>query len=154
MAKTPFVYDYFEGVADTGKLWGATAKTFWSNPIFGLDQTGIANLFAATGEVVERAYQHVTVEPEWNILSTEVEGKKVGVALETVVEKPFGKLTQFIAHRNGPAPRKVFLAAPLSGHHATLIRNTVIGLLPHADVYVAEMEKYPGYSNVGRQVCY
>ncbi len=138
MVKTPLIYDYFDSVRDAGKWWGTTARTFWSNPVFALDQTGIAKLFAATGEVVERAYDHVTIAPDWEILSTEIDGKQVGVAQETIVDKPFGKLTEFIAHRKGPAPRKVFLAAPLSGHHATLIRNTVIGLLPHADVFVAE----------------
>jgi len=33
---------------------------------------------------------------------------------------------------------KVLLVAPLSGHHATLLRGTVKALLPHHDVYITD----------------
>ena len=33
---------------------------------------------------------------------------------------------------------KVLLVAPLSGHHATLLRDTVRALLPAHDVYVTD----------------
>ena len=35
-------------------------------------------------------------------------------------------------------PRNVLLVAPMSGHYATLLRSTVVSLLPDAEVYVTD----------------
>jgi poly(3-hydroxybutyrate) depolymerase len=61
--------------------------------------------------------------------------------VEAVVEldKPFCKLVHFRraldAPRNDP---RVLLVAPLSGHHATLLRDTVRSMLPEHDVWVTD----------------
>src|SRR5699024_1044180 len=39
--------------------------------------------------------------------------------------------------KRAPDPR-ILLVAPLSGHHATLLRETVRSLLPNHDVYVTD----------------
>ena len=61
----------------------------------------------------------------------------------TVVTRPFCRLLHFkkdlsdkqIAALKQP---KVLLVAPLSGHHSTLLRDTVRGLLPDHDVYITD----------------
>ena len=50
--------------------------------------------------------------------------------------KPFCHLVHF---RQGEAKRhKVLIVAPLSGHHATLLRDTVRALLPEHDVWITD----------------
>jgi len=53
-------------------------------------------------------------------------------------QRPFCRLLRF-AHREGVRkPLSFFLVAPLSGHHATLLRRTVDALLDHGDVVVTD----------------
>ncbi len=52
---------------------------------------------------------------------------------QVVHDKPFCRLLRF----EGPGP-KVLLFAPLSGHYATLLRETVRGLMAEHDVYVTD----------------
>ncbi len=67
-------------------------------------------------------------------------GATVAVRERVVVEKPFCRLLHF--ERDVPKGRakdpKVLVVAPLSGHHATLLRDTVRQLLHSHDVYVTD----------------
>jgi poly(3-hydroxybutyrate) depolymerase len=59
-----------------------------------------------------------------------------------VIEKveyatPFGSLLHFIKD-GAPAQPKILLVAPMSGHFATLLRNTVKTLLQDHDVYITD----------------
>ena len=56
---------------------------------------------------------------------------------EAVLATPFGTLLRFRKDVDTPQPR-VLLVAPLSGHFATLLRDTVRTLLPDHDVYITD----------------
>ena len=77
----------------------------------------------------------------WDLPTTTVDGKEVAVNIEVDVDKPFCKLTHFKrdipASRNAKDPR-VLVFAPLSGHHATLLRDTVRMLMQDHDVWVTD----------------
>jgi len=60
-----------------------------------------------------------------------------GVELELADDKPFCKLIHF-KKPSCSALKKVLLVAPLSGHHATLLRDTVRSLLVEHDVWVTD----------------
>lgn len=88
-------------------------------------------------------------KPDWAISPAEVEGHPVDISIETVWSKPFCNLLQF--KRDGSAlakargikaseikDPKVLLVAPMSGHHATLLRGTVEAFLPDAEVYITD----------------
>ena len=51
--------------------------------------------------------------------------------------KPFCKLLHFKRHIRNSDPR-VLIVAPMSGHHATLLRGTVESMLPDHDVYITD----------------
>jgi poly(3-hydroxybutyrate) depolymerase len=53
-----------------------------------------------------------------------------------VQAKPFCHLVHF--KQSEPKPHKVLLVAPLSGHHATLLRDTVRALLDEHDVWITD----------------
>ena len=76
-------------------------------------------------------------KPAWNINETTVSGKSCGVVARVVDKKPFCELVHFEKTGNPKQP-KMLVVAPMSGHFATLLRDTINGLLPHYDVYVTD----------------
>ncbi|MBK1666755.1 hypothetical protein CKO28_01690 [Rhodovibrio sodomensis] len=58
---------------------------------------------------------------------------------ERVIQQtPFARLLRFDARAHVENPVLWFVAAPLSGHHATLLRHTVDALLDHGDVVITD----------------
>ena len=66
-----------------------------------------------------------------------VGNRDVPVTEEVALDLPFGRLLHFAKDVDTPQPR-VLVAAPLSGHFATLLRGTVEVLLRDHDVYVTD----------------
>ena len=91
---------------------------------------------AAGLELLERLTRHYQ-KPEFGITETIIDGKKVKIQQETVLEKTFCKLLHFKKPRSVSQP-KLLIMAPMSGHYATLLRGTVEGMLPHYDVYITD----------------
>jgi len=75
--------------------------------------------------------------PPFAIDSVEVGNRVVKVREETVFATPFGTLLRFAKEVATPQPR-VLVAAPMSGHFATLLRGTVETMLPDHEVYVTD----------------
>jgi poly(3-hydroxybutyrate) depolymerase len=137
-AYTYAAYDMTESMRLTNQWLGATAKAFWSSPAFGMTANPFPATLAAWGEVAERTYKRLSVRPDWGITSVVSDGKDHLVSIEPVHTKPFCRLIHFKVHRKAADRPKVLLIAPMSGHYATLLRNTVNSLLPDCDVYVTD----------------
>jgi len=75
--------------------------------------------------------------PAYGIERVVVDGEEVAVHEEAALVTPFGTLLHFRKESNVVHP-PVLLAAPLSGHFATLLRETVRTLLRDHDVYVTD----------------
>lgn len=75
--------------------------------------------------------------PSFGIDEITVGNKVVPVHEEEVLATPFGTLLRF-AKEGSPAQPRVLLVAPLSGHFATLLRDTVRVLLPEHDVHITD----------------
>ncbi len=91
---------------------------------------------SATYELIARAgLTHV--RPEYAIKSVTVGNREVEVTEVPVQTLPFGTLLNFKKDVSAAQPR-VLVVAPLSGHFATLLRNTVRTLLPDHDVYITD----------------
>jgi poly(3-hydroxybutyrate) depolymerase len=76
-------------------------------------------------------------KPEWGIDSVSVDGEEVVVDKHIVVDKPFCKLIHFEKNIQNKGP-KLLIVAPLSGHFATLLRDTVRTALIDHDVWVTD----------------
>ena len=77
--------------------------------------------------------------PPYNIHSVTIGEQEVTVVEEEVLRLPFGTLLRF--RKTGadlPEQPKVLLAAPLSGHFATLLRETARTLLQDHEVYITD----------------
>jgi len=84
-------------------------------------------------------------KPLFGIDEVNVRGTAVPVVERTVLTKPFCRLQRFKRYSDNPAVISelkryptVLLVAPLSGHHATLLRDTVRTLLSDHKVYVTD----------------
>jgi polyhydroxyalkanoate depolymerase len=90
----------------------------------------------ATYELISRA--GLTHErPPFGIDTVMVGNRPVAVSEVAAFTAPFGTLLHFRKDIDMPQPR-VLLVAPLSGHFSTLLRNTVITMLPEHDVYITD----------------
>jgi poly(3-hydroxybutyrate) depolymerase len=122
--------------------WADASSKLFSNPVSPFAHTPFSQRIAAGYELMYRLGKDYE-KPAFGIDSILVEGASVGINERTVATKPFCRLLHFkknlsdadAAALNQP---KVLLVAPLSGHHATLLRDTVRGLLPAHDVYITD----------------
>ncbi len=92
--------------------------------------------FDAALELVSR-FELTHARPEFAIGPVRVGNRDVPVTEEITLDLPFGKLLHFAKDVDAPQPR-VLVAAPLSGHFATLLRGTIETLLRDHDVYVTD----------------
>jgi poly(3-hydroxybutyrate) depolymerase len=116
----------------------AGAKAF-SDPHSPLAYVPFASRLAAGYELFYRLGKNYE-KPAFGLHKTEVDGREVPVLERVVLEKPFCKLLhfeRFMPARRRPDP-KVLVFAPLSGHNATLLRDTVATLMQAHDVYVTD----------------
>ena len=84
-------------------------------------------------------------KPTFDIPSVSVRGVDVAVVEQTALAKPFCRLQRFDRQSDHPdvaaalaADPVVLLVAPLSGHHATLLRDTVRTMLGDHTVYITD----------------
>jgi poly(3-hydroxybutyrate) depolymerase len=78
--------------------------------------------------------------PPYNIHSVTVGEREVAVVEEEVLKLPFGTLLRFrkVDADDLPHQPPVLLAAPLSGHFSTLLRETAKTLLQDHEVYITD----------------
>lgn len=122
--------------------WAETSAKLFSDPVSPLAHTPFAQRIAAGYELLYRLGKDYE-KPQFQIDSTEIKGKTVNILEEIAENKPFCRLIHFrkdLDAKQQAALRQptVLLVAPLSGHHSTLLRDTVRGLLPEHDVYITD----------------
>lgn len=78
-------------------------------------------------------------KPEFGLDSIRVDGRRVPVAREVVRSEPFCDLLRF-RRRDAEGLPKVLLLAALSGHYATLMRDTIATFLPDHEIYVTDWQ--------------
>ncbi|WP_339765728.1 polyhydroxyalkanoate depolymerase [uncultured Pseudosulfitobacter sp.] len=132
-------YDLMETIRTTNQWLGASALAMGSYPAFSMIPNPAFEWMRAWGEVTERSFQRMVVKPDWNIPHfTAKDGKDHIVSVTKVVEDSFGDLIHFDVAGHSDDKPTVLLVAPMSGHYATLLRKTVISLLPDCDVYITD----------------
>ena len=132
-------YDLMETMRNTNQWLGATAQALGGYPAFSMLPNPAMQWMRAWGEVTERTFQRMVVKPDWAIPTVTAEdGKDHLVTIDTCVPGAFGDLIHFNVNGRKPKHRKVLLVAPMSGHYATLLRSTVMSLLPDCEVYVTD----------------
>src|SRR5690242_20403694 len=115
------------------------SRELLTNPFSPFSHLPSSRRYAANAELVSRLTQDFP-KPEFGLDHTLVDGEPSAVTEVVAVEKSFCNLLHFrraLPRGRKPDP-KVLLVAPLSGHHATLLRDTVRSLLPDHEVYITD----------------
>jgi poly(3-hydroxybutyrate) depolymerase len=116
--------------------WMDASHRLFSSPYSPLAYTPLSRHVAASSEVLKRLMRSYQ-KPGWGIHHVEIGERPVPVSIEAVLKKPFCHLLHFRKDLPNPGPR-VLIVAPLSGHHATLLRDTVRTILRDFDVYITD----------------
>lgn len=112
--------------------WAARVTVPWlMDP--GLGGGGVAQRQAAAACEVMNLVEVTHRRPDWGVH----EAAGVPVLEAAVTSTPFATLRRFHRAVDAPGP-KVLLVAPMSGHFATLLRDTVRTLVADHDVYVTD----------------
>jgi poly(3-hydroxybutyrate) depolymerase len=133
------IYQAYQARADLlapmRALAGMTAGAL-GLPIPGLAANPLLRNWAAVHQLL--AEVRLTHErPAFGITHVRVGNAEVAVRETAVQTRPFGTLLRFEKDVMVEQPR-VLLVAPMSGHFATLLRNTVETMLPEHDVYITD----------------
>jgi poly(3-hydroxybutyrate) depolymerase len=139
----PFTYELHEishfafaparAMSDIAQLWLKSPANLLSYTHVGKNMVASVELF----ERLTRRYSKAT----FGLSSTLVAGKRVPVTESVVWRRPFCKLLHFrreFGDAAGAPQPKLLIVAPMSGHHATLLRGTVEAFLPFYDVYITD----------------
>ena len=132
-------YDMMETIRTTNQWLGATAQALGSYPATAMLPNPMFQWLAAWGEVTERSFSRMVTRPDWGIGSVVGEdGRDHLVDVDVEISKAFGDLIHFKVQGRPEMARKILLVAPMSGHYATLLRSTVVSLLPDCELYVTD----------------
>jgi poly(3-hydroxybutyrate) depolymerase len=130
-------------VAPFAEFASASSKLY-NHPLSPFTHTPMAQRISAGFDLVHRLAKEYE-KPEFGITSAVVGGTPVAVQEQVALSKPFCRLLRFKRFTDD-APvldlmkgqPTVLVVAPLSGHHATLLRDTVRSLLQDHKVYITD----------------
>ena len=132
------MYQAFENYTALTAPWrtGATAALQYLNLIPAGVSDKILRRLGAALELISRSTLSYA-RPAYDIKPVMVGNRECAVSEEITYATPFGSLLHF-KKDGAPTQPRVLLVAPMSGHFATLLRNTVQTLLQDHDVYITD----------------
>jgi poly(3-hydroxybutyrate) depolymerase len=138
------IYDFQKALLQPLTEWAKTTAETFVNPANPLSLVPGAERLAASYELLHRLGKDYK-KPEFGIRSVNAHGKEVVVQELTTVAKPFCNLVRFkrfsddveVISKMKQDP-VVLIVAPLSGHHSTLLRDTVRTMLQDHKVYITD----------------
>ncbi len=136
------IYPLFELnrlVVQPFRLMAETTLSFWENAANPWRESVVAKQASATLTMFERATRHFE-KPDFDIKEVAIGGATVSVHEQIVWQTPFCKLLHFAKPDSAEPQPKLLLVAPMSGHFATLLRDTVKAMLPKFDCYVTDWQ--------------
>jgi len=141
------LYQFFEtqrALLSPFSEFAAASAKLYSHPLSPFAHTPMAQRLSAGLDLMHRLAKDYE-KPEFDIKTVEVDGVDVAVQELVALEKPFCRLLRFKRYTDDPAvlakmkdQPTVLVVAPLSGHHSTLLRDTVKQLLKDHKVYITD----------------
>ena len=124
------------------RLAAKAGTEFWLNTPHPVARTMGQSHFGKQAKASLEIFERMTrrfAKPGFNIEHTIVGGDVVAVEEHVVWKDAFCRMVHF--RKADMSPRKqvpLLIVAPMSGHFATLLRNTVESMLPDHDVYITD----------------
>ena len=130
-------------MAPFSEFASASAKLY-NHPLSPFARMPMADRMAAGYDLLHRLAKDYE-KPPFAITSATVAGVDIAVQEQVAIRKPFCRLLRFKRFTDAPqvleqmrSQPKVLLVAPLSGHHSTLLRDTVKSMLPDHKVFITD----------------
>ena len=130
------LYDWQRAALEPWRAFAQVANDLYGNPDSPLSYLPGSRNVAAAFDLMTRLTQRYE-RPGFGIASVRRGEKEYPVREVVSLEKPFCRLLHF-EKQGAPAMPKVLVFAPLSGHFATLLRDTVNTMLPDHDVWITD----------------
>jgi len=130
------LYDWQRAALEPWRLMAQAGNEIYGHPDSPLSYLPGSRNVAAAFDLMTRLTQRYE-RPAFGIRSVRSDGVDYAVSEVYDVEKPFCRLLHF-RKMGAPKQPKVIVFAPLSGHFATLCRDTVKTLLADHDVWITD----------------
>ncbi|MFZ4481323.1 MAG: polyhydroxyalkanoate depolymerase [Rhodoferax sp.] len=121
-----------------------SAAKVYANPLSWLGQNPFSQRISAAYDLMHRLGKDYE-KPEFGLRTVKVEGVDVAIHERIELDKPFCELRRFKRFTDDEATLDrlkeqpaVLIVAPLSGHYATLLRDTVKTMLKDHKVYITD----------------
>lgn len=124
-------------VLEPWRWWAEANATVFGNPFSPLAHTPHSKNVAAGLDLMLRL-THRYQRPDFDIPEVLVGGKPAAITETVLLDKPFCELRHFAKSHTEKNEPHVLVFAPLSGHFATLLRDTVRTMLPHHNITITD----------------
>lgn len=138
------IYETQRSLMEPFADFAQAASKMYSNPLSPFGQNPFAQRVSAGYDLMYRLGKDYE-KPEFGIRTVNVEGTEVAIHERVEIDKPFCELRRFKRFTDDPATLTrlkgqpaVLIVAPLSGHYATLLRDTVRTMLKDHKVYITD----------------
>jgi poly(3-hydroxybutyrate) depolymerase len=138
------IYEAQRSVMEPFADFAQAASKLYSNPLSPFGQNPFAQRVSAGYDLVYRLWKDYE-KPSFDITTVDVDGVPVAIHERVEIDKPFCELRRFKRFSDDPATLTklkgqpaVLIVAPLSGHYATLLRDTVRTMLQDHKVYITD----------------
>lgn len=141
------LYDFYEfqrSLLSPFSIWAEAGAKILTTPESVLSRTLGAQRLAAGYEMLHRLYKEYE-KPDFGINAVTAHGHTVPVVELECLKQPFCRLLRMKRYTDEPQvitdlkdDPPVLIVAPLSGHHSTLLRDTVRTLLADHKVYITD----------------
>jgi poly(3-hydroxybutyrate) depolymerase len=130
------LYDWQRAAMQPWRAMAEAVNELYGHPDSPLSYLPGSRNVAAAFDLMTRLTQHYH-RPAFGIPTIDIGTRTFVVSEVYELEKPFCRLLHF-KKVGAPAQPRVLVFAPLSGHYATLLRDTVRALLHDFDVYITD----------------
>ena len=138
------IYETQRSIMEPFAELAQAASKLYSNPLNPLAQAPMAQRLSAGYALMHRLGKDY-VKPEFGIRTVSVKGVDVAIYERVEIDKSFCELRRFKRFSDDPDTLTtlkkqpvVLIVAPLSGHYATLLRDTVRTMLQDHKVYITD----------------
>lgn len=138
------IYETQRSLMEPFADFAQAASKLYSNPLSPFGQHPLAQRMAAGYDLMYRLGKDYE-KPEFGIKTVNIDGVDIAIHEKVELDKPFCELRRFKRFSDNPETLEkikgqpaVLIVAPLSGHYATLLRDTVRTMLRDHKVYITD----------------
>ncbi|GAB3760839.1 polyhydroxyalkanoate depolymerase [Ramlibacter monticola] len=138
------IYEAHRSLMEPFADFALAASKLYSNPLSPFGQHPFAQRISAGYDLIYRLGKDYE-KPEFGIQTIGEDGVEIAIQERVVLDKPFCELRRFKRFSDDPRTLEtlhgqpaVLIVAPLSGHYATLLRDTVRSMLRDHKVYITD----------------